>query len=210
MRAHVLGDPEARLGGPELRDPGPDARAVRHAEIYSPGIQWRDGGRYEGPDAWRTIDQAQVPRNYHSTALLMPDGRVWTAGSSKNHALGDPHQFGELRIEVWKPPYDRDPSRPDVTASPASVAYGQRFDVRCPQADQISAVAVTRCGSCTHGFDFDQRYVGLKFSHTDGDRLEVLSPPDGRIAPPGYYLLWLLNRAGLPCKYACFLRIGHG
>src|SRR5262249_25641635 len=96
----------------------PDARAGRHAELYDPGIRWDSGGRYVGPDRWHTIDEAQVARNYHSTALLMPDGRVWTAGSSKNHAVGDPHQVGELRIELWKPPYDNDPSRPDLMTAP--------------------------------------------------------------------------------------------
>jgi hypothetical protein len=188
----------------------PDARAVKQAEVYSPGINWNAGGRYEAPDSWRTADEASVPRNYHSTALLMPDGRVWTAGSSKNHALGDPHQVGELRIEIWKPPYDRDPNRPDVTGAPARIGYRQSFDIHCTQAEQIGAVAIIRCGSSTHGFDFDQRYVGLQFRHVEGDRLNVDTPPDGRIAPPGFYLLWVLNQARLPCKFARFVRVGSG
>jgi hypothetical protein len=188
----------------------PDTRIVKHAELYSPGIDWSAGGRYEAPDSWRTIDEAHVPRNYHSTALLMPDGRVWTAGSSKNHGLGDPQQFGEFRIELWKPPYDHDPKRPDLTAAPASIGYGQSFAVHCTQAAQIGAVALIRCGSSTHGFDFDQRYVGLKFRHVEGDRLDVESPPHNRIAPPGYYLLWVLDEARLPCKFARFVRVGSG
>jgi hypothetical protein len=114
-----------------------------------------------------------------------------------------------MRIELWKPPYDADPNRPDLTAAPASVAYQQVFDVRCPQANQIAAVVVIRCGSTTHAFDFDQRYVGLEFTHAGDDRLEVVGPPRGEIAPPGYYTLWILNGAGLPCKYARFIRIGR-
>ena len=133
---------------------------------------------------------------------------MWTAGSSKNHALGDPHQVGELRIEVWKPPYDRDSNRPDVTAAPASISYRHAFEVSCTQAARIGAVALIRCGSTTHGFDFDQRYVGLEFRHVGGDRLEVESPPDNKIAPPGYYSLWVLNEARLPCKFARFVCVG--
>ena len=183
----------------------PDTRAVRHAELYDPGIRWDSGGRYVGPDRWHTIDEAQVARNYHSTALLMPDGRVWTAGSSKNHKQGD----GELRIELWKPPYDNDPSRPDLMTAPASIEYGRSFEVRCNHAAHIGAVALIRCGSVTHAFNFDQRYVGLTFQYLAEDRLRIHSPPNGGIAPPGYYLLWVVNQERLPCKLARFVRVGR-
>ena len=136
----------------------------------------------------------------------MPNGRVWTAGSSKGH--GEGKQFAEHRIEVWKPPYDGDPARPDLLSAPASVGYGQAFEIGCSR-DDIGAVALVRCGSNTHGIDFDQRYVGLEFEPVDTGRFAVQSPPNGAIAPPGYYLLWVLTREGLPCKEARFIRIGE-
>lgn len=183
-----------------------DADAVLEAEIYSPGIDW-DTGQYTAAESWTSTDPATVRRNYHSTALLMPNGRVWTAGSSKNADAGDPGTVGELRIELYLPDYDGDPNRPQITAAPPSAGYGQTFEVRCPEAEQIRRVALTRCGSVTHAFDADQRYVGLAFQHGEGDRLLVTAPPNSRIAPPGYYLLWVLDQNHLPCQEARFIRI---
>jgi hypothetical protein len=183
-----------------------DSAAVREGEIYNPGIDW-SVGRYTLPPSWRSVEQAAVTRNYHSTALLMPNGRVWTAGSSKNAAAGDPGSVGEMRIEVYKPDYDGDAARPVLSDVPASAGYGQTFEVTCPQANQIQRVALTRCGSVTHAFDGDQRYVGLTFSAVSANRLRVTTPPHGNIAPPGYYLLWVIDNSNRPCQEARFIRI---
>ena len=183
-----------------------DANAVREGEIYSPGIDWNTG-QYTAAEGWNSTDAATVTRNYHSTALLMPDGRVWTAGSSKNAAQGDPATVGELRVELFLPPYDGNAARPQITEAPLSAGYNQTFEIRSPQAAQIRRVALTRCGSVTHAFDGDQRYVGLQFDHVEGDRLLVAAPPNSRIAPPGYYLLWVLDNGHLPCQQARFIRI---
>lgn len=183
-----------------------DSDAVREGEIYSPGIDWTTG-LYTATESWVSTDAATVTRNYHSTALLMPNGRVWTAGSSKNANQGDPATVGELRIELFLPPYDGNPGRPQITDAPQSAGYGQVFEIRCPQAAQVRRVALTRCGSVTHAFDSDQRYVGLVFQHFEGDRVRVAAPPNSRIAPPGYYLLWVLDNNHLPCQEARFIRI---
>jgi hypothetical protein len=52
-------------------------------------------------------------------------------------------------------------------------------------------------GSVTHSFDMDQRYVGLSFTAAAGS-LTVTGPPNSNIAPPGYYMLFLVNQAGTP------------
>lgn len=183
-----------------------DADAVREGEIYSPGIDWNTGS-YTAAESWVSNDAATVARNYHSTALLLPNGRVWTAGSSKNAAQGEPAAVGEMRVELFLPPYDGSPGRPQITEAPVSAGYGQTFEIRCPQAAQLRRVALTRCGSVTHAFDSDQRYVGLVFQHVEGDRVRVVAPPNSRIAPPGYYLLWVLDNNHLPCQEARFIRI---
>ena len=183
-----------------------DANAVREGEIYSPGIDWNTG-LFTAAETWTSTDAAAVTRNYHSTALLMPNGRVWTAGSSKNADQGDPATVGELRVELFLPPYDGNAARPQITSAPPSAGYGQTFEIRTPQAAQIRRVALTRCGCVTHAFDNDQRYVGLTFQRGEGDRLRVTAPPNSRIAPPGYYLLWVLDTNHLPCQEAQFLRI---
>lgn len=183
-----------------------DGDAVREGELYSPGINWNTG-QYSAAESWTSADAATVTRNYHSTALLMPNGRVWTAGSSKNAGAGDPTSVGEMRIELFLPPYDGNAARPQITDAPASAGYGQTFEIGCPQSAQIRRVALTRCGSVTHAFDSDQRYVGLTFFRGEGDRLRVTAPPNSRIAPPGYYLLWVLDNNHLPCQEARFIRI---
>lgn len=192
-------------GGVGTEDP---EDPVREGEIYTPGIDWGKG-KYEGAESWASVEPAKVTRNYHSVALLLPNGRVWTAGSSIRAQQGDPAQVAEKRIEIYRPPYDAAPGRPQLTSVPPEVGYGETFTVRTPQAQSIGRVALIRAGSVTHAFDSDQRYVGAEFTHAGGDRLTVTAPPHGGVAPPGMYTLWVLDAAGLPCEKAELIRIGH-
>ncbi|OYE01200.1 glyoxal oxidase [Nostoc sp. 'Peltigera membranacea cyanobiont' 232] len=154
---------------------------------------------------------ASVPRGYHSSALLMLDGRVLTAGSEKNNIFGA--ASAEYRMEVFEPDYISVPNRVTITHTPPCAAYSETFTVKYQLGagtafTTISRVAITRFGSCTHGFDYDQRYVGLTFTETAPGVLSVTAPPNGGVAPPGYYMLWLLDSGGLPCLQAGTLRIG--
>ncbi len=186
-----------------------DAGCVRDAEIYEPGIDWGTGN-YGGAEVWTAGDLATVNRNYHATALLLPDGSVWTAGSSKNAASGDADLVAERRIEVYYPSYYADAARPVISAAPKSLGYHHgQFTMRSPQAAGIRRVALIRCGSCTHAGNFDQRYVALGFQHEGGDVLRVNYPTDASVLPPGYYMLWVVDAAGLPCQRAKFVRVAH-
>ena len=78
--------------------------------------------------------------------------------------------------------------------------YGTRVYVHTPQSDTISRIGMLRAGSVTHAFNSDQRYIGLRFTHGGGDRLIVAPPPDGNIAPPGFYLLFLIDVNGIPSE----------
>jgi Domain of unknown function (DUF1929) len=193
---------------------GQDIDAVFQAEIFSAGIDWNTDtytwtadNTNTGTQAWTTVETASVPRNYHSVALLMPDGRVWTAGSSKNGDNGDPNIFGEKRIEIYSPWYCGASTRPEITSSPGGIGYGQTVEVRTPQAANIRRVALIRCGSVTHAFDSDQRYIGLTFQYAGGEVLRVNGPSDPAIAPPGYYMLWIIDDVGRPCSLAKFTRV---
>jgi Domain of unknown function (DUF1929) len=196
----------AVVGGVENQ--GADGDQVLPAEIYEPGINWATG-QYSNPDSW-TADNADLPvnsRNYHSMALLLPNGKVLTAGGDKNGAPGNPNIVGIKKIELFVPPYPAGP-RPTITAAPKSISYGRTFTVTSPNADIIQRVALVRNGSCTHAYDFDQRYVGLTFTHTPGStELTVTAPPSGNVAPPGYYMLWLIDTTGRPCQLAKFIRV---
>lgn len=191
-------------GGVSVTNP---ENGVHEAELYTPAVDWATGS-FTGAEAWASLEAAQVTRNYHSVALLMPNGRVWTAGSSKNAAPGDPATVAEKRIEIYRPAYDADPNRPQITQAPKELGYGETFDIGTPQAASIQRVALIRCGSVTHALVADQRYVALAFTQPAGNRLSVVAPPHGGVAPPGNYMLWIVDNAGLPCTVASIVRVG--
>jgi glycosyltransferase involved in cell wall biosynthesis len=171
-----------------------DAHAVRAAERFDPDA-----------DRWETLAEATVPRGYHSTALLLPDGRVWTAGSNVNGKRG--RATRELRIEIFSPPYLFRGPRPVIAEAPAALAVGTQFVVRTPHAARIRSVAVLRHGSATHGFDADQRCIRLAILDRGSSTLTLAAPPDTKVAPPGYYMLFLVAENGVP-SVARILRIG--
>jgi uncharacterized repeat protein (TIGR01451 family) len=157
---------------------------------------------------WSSAGTAAYSRLYHSVALLLPDGRVWVAGSNPVRGSYEQH------MELWSPPYlfTTDGSgatipakRPSITSTPPAVGYGGMFQVDTPDAADIKSAVLIRPGSSSHGFDFDQRLVGLTFTRGAG-ALTVTGPPDSKIAPPGYYMLFLLNNAGVP-SMASFIRV---
>lgn len=189
-----------------------DANAVLRAEIYTPGIDWAAGAYDFDEEEWETDagdEASEVPRNYHSVALLLPDGRILTAGSNIDSRTGHPDDVAEKRIEMYHPWYiDRD-GRPQIGDVPSSVVYGQSFTIETSAAQQIARVAMIRNGSTTHAFDADQRYVALEILSSTATSLTVQAPPDGGVAPPGHYMLWIIDGDGLPCEQAPFVKLGH-
>lgn len=143
---------------------------------------------------WQTVAPMRVPRGYHSTALLLPDGRVLACGST-------PYGNYELRMEVYSPPYLFKGPRPKIThVSQESIPYGEHFEVSYSFEGSIRSVALVRPGATTHAFDMDQRYVELTFDSQANDRLTVAAPRDEHLAPPGYYMLFLLSSEGVPSE----------
>jgi len=134
-------------------------------------------------------------RLYHNVQLLLPDGSVFMAG-------GNPAQgVYEKQIELYKPPYlfNTDgglAARPSITSAPSSVTYGSTFTVQTPSADIASALFI-KLGSVTHSFDMGQRFVGLSFTSSSGS-LNITVPSNSNLLPPGYYMLFLVNSAGVP------------
>jgi Domain of unknown function (DUF1929)/Kelch motif len=184
---------------------------VLYPELYTP-----DFGPDGGPGQWQRLEaSATYPRGYHSVALLMPDGRVWVSGSQKpevRYSFHNPYPDGlphppdadepgvdnrELHIEIFEPDYVSQP-RPEIIAAPETILVGQEFTIHTPQARAIQRVALIRTGSVTHSFNFDQRYVGLSFRVDAEDYLTVQGPPNTMIAPPGYYLLFILDSNQIP------------
>ena len=184
------------------------SQAVREPELYTPGISWENGDfSNTGEEAWVTIEEpAPNRRGYHSTALLLPDGRVWHGGST-TASVENGGDGPNKQIDIFEPAYVGEAGRPTITSCPKNVSYDTAFNVDTPQAGSIARVALIRCGSITHGFNSDQRYVGLQFTVKDGNTITVAPPPGGDVAPPGYYMLWLIDDQGRPCQRASFIRL---
>jgi len=147
------------------------------------------------------------PRLYHSVALLLPDASVWVAGGNPTRGTYEQH------VEIYKPAYLFDSTgaaavRPSIGSVTGTISYGTPFTVQTPDAAAISQAVLVRSGSPTHAFDQEQRLVGLSFT-TSAGALTVTAPPNGNIAPPGYYMLFLLNTNGVP-SVAKFVKLGSG
>ena len=135
-------------------------------------------------------------RLYHSVAMLLPDATVWVAGGNPTRGTYESH------IEIYRPAYLYQSdgtlaTRPSIANAPSSISYGNQFTVQTPDASDIASAVLIRNGSVTHAFGMDQRMVGLSFTSGSGS-LTVTGPPNGNIAPPGYYMLFLLNSEGVP------------
>src|SRR5262249_40041177 len=168
-------------GNANVSDP---ALAVYNAELWSPTSE-----------TWTTMAPMQVARVYHSTAILLPDGRVLSAGSGRFGGSGP--GADQLSAEIYSPPYLFNGARPTITSAPTSIGYRTAFSVTTPHAAAVPKVAPVRLGTVTHQFNTGQRYVPLTFQAVAGG-LTVTAPANGNIAPPGYYMLFILNANGVP------------
>ena len=136
---------------------------------------------------------SSVYRGYHTTALLLPDGRVIMAGG--NH---DSPTYTENRnAEIYSPPYLFNGPRPTVTAAPDTAELGHSFFVETPDAASIADVTWIVPGSVTHAQDWTQRANHLEFTVVEGG-LAITLPSNPNAAPPGYYMLFLINDNGVP------------
>jgi Domain of unknown function (DUF1929)/Glyoxal oxidase N-terminus/Fibronectin type III domain len=145
---------------------------------------------------WTTMASLTQIRAYHNIALLLPDGRVLSAGGT----------FGGRTAEIYSPPYLFHGSRPTITSAPASVEYGESFFVGTPDATSISKVTLIALSSVTHGFNMGQRISRPVFSQAAGG-LDVTVPSNPNKTPPGYYMLFILNSNGVP-SVAKIVQIG--
>jgi hypothetical protein len=166
------------------------AKAVYPAELWSPVTQ-----------TWTTMASMVTPRLYHSTAVLLPDGTVAVAGGGRNFF----NDIAYPSIEIYSPAYLFKGPRPTITAAPTTLAYGQSFFVGTPNPANIATVTLIHNGSDTHAFNMDQSYVPLSFTQTSGG-LTVQAPANSNLAVPGYYMLFIVDKNGVP-SIAPFVRL---
>ena len=142
---------------------------------------------------WSTMASLSTYRGYHSVALLLPDGRVLSAGGQCMVADG----CNVVSAEIFSPPYLFKGARPTIASAPKSIKGGQTFFVGTPDAANITQVTWIRLGAVTHTFNQEQRISFLSFSQATGG-LNITAPPSPNLAPQGYYMLFLLKSNGVP------------
>jgi hypothetical protein len=167
-------------GGESTQDGTNYANSVLPAELWSPTTQ-----------TWTTLAPEQTGRLYHSSAVLLLDGRVLVAGSGR---AGPAPQFN---AEIFSPPYLFKGPKPTISSAPSQAGYGSTFFVNSPDASAISSVSLIRLSTATHSFNMDQRFLNLTFQATSGG-LNIQAPANANLAPPGPYALFILNGNGVP------------
>ena len=145
--------------------------------------------------AWRT---RTVGRNYHSEALLLPDGRVltWASDSLFAPTTRGQVQF-EQRIEIYTPPYLHRGERPTLTAGPSFLRRGEAATFATPTPRRIVKARLMRPSAVTHVTDLEQRSVALPVSPRP-DSVELAVPSDPALLPDGWYMLYGIDADGIP------------
>jgi Domain of unknown function (DUF1929) len=143
-------------------------------------------------ETWQTLPAASVPRVYHQSAVLLTDGRVRTQGGTP----GSGNQ--ELRTEIFSPDYVFSGSRPVISNAPIVGDYGGTIAISTPDPTSIQRVSLVRLMATTHHYDANQRLIWLQIVSTGSNTLTVSAPINANIAPPGYYMIFILNASGIP------------
>jgi hypothetical protein len=165
--------------------------AVMSTEMYHPDR-----------DEWTKTSPMRVARLYHSTAMLLPDGRVMTAG--RDHAFNNvPYKWPERRVEIFSPPYlESGHPRPVIDEiANTTPSFGQNLTVNLsPEVLgwNVEKAVLIAPGAVTHAYDQSQRAINLDISLKSGNSLTLQMPPNGKVAPPGYYMLFLVSDKGVP------------
>ncbi len=166
---------------------------VRVAELWNPATE-----------SWSTMAEETRPRTYHSTALLLPDGRVLTSGSGEGG--GVTLENSDFTAQIFTPPYLFNDdgtlaARPSIAAAPSRISYGGSFTVESPEAGSVVRGTLVRLSSVTHAFNMSQLIYPVTFT-SSGGTLQGAGPTGPTLAPPGPYMLFLVNQAGVPSTAA--------
>jgi galactose oxidase len=176
------------IGGQSIPEPFTDSAAILVPEIWSPVTE-----------KFSLLNPMQTPRTYHSTAILLPDGRVFEGGGGQ---CGTGCPQNHLTAEILTPPYllNADGSaatRPVIVSASPSVALGGTLSVSTE--GPVTSFALMRLSATTHTVNNDQRRIPLSIAATNGPNSYSLTiPSDPGVAVPGYYMLFALNSNGVP------------
>lgn len=174
------------VGGQTFSVPFSDERSIMVPEIWSPKT-----------GAFTRLAAMASPRNYHSVALLMRDGRVFAAGGGQCGTCATNH----FDAEILSPPYlfnaDGTPARrPTITDAPALGSWGETISVTTRQP--VASFALVRLGSATHSVNNDQRRLPLPIASASGTTYELALPDDRGALIAGNWMLFAMTEQGTP------------
>ena len=176
--------------------------ARRQVEIYDPNTR-----------KWRLGPAQMEDRGYHATALLLPDGRVFSGGDNKHPLEPNGENSMTDTAEIYSPPYLFKGKRPVIGKAPKAVDYKQPMRITTKGRSRATTAVLVAPAATTHGNDMNQRLVPLKVKKpkrkkaTKSKRLNAVAPPSAGVAPPGYYMLFVLNKKGVP-SVAKWVKLG--
>lgn len=191
MNATILADGTVLVtGGTGGTGFNNQAAAVHAAELWNPATE-----------TWTTMASESRNRTYHSTAILLPNGKVLSTGSGEGGGITFANS--EFSAQVFAPPYLFNPdgtaaARPTITSAPARLSYGTSFTIQTSNAGAIGRATLIRLSSVTHAFNQSQLLYPLAVKATNATTLTAVAPARGALAPPGPYMLFLINGAGVP------------
>jgi hypothetical protein len=181
-----------------------EASAQTHVVDPLGGREVFEGEIYDlATNIWSITAPATVARLYHSVALLLPDGRVVSAGGNPDKGSQvnwlPPDLLEEMRLEIFSPPYlFKKNTRPVIQNAPEEIHYNAAIQIQSPQANQVKWISLIRPGLTTHSFNGTQRLVDVPFTLQPPDTLNATIPAERNIAPPGWYMLFLTDQDGVP------------
>jgi hypothetical protein len=157
------------------------AGAVLPAEMWNPAT-----------GIWTVMASAAKRRGYHSTAVLLPDGRVMSGGTRPEANTN----CYEPNVEFFSPPYLFQGQRPTIDSAPADskVYYNKTFDIVVNNGGAIDDITWVRLSSVTHSFNENQRFNRLAFQRIGETNTLRITTPNPNQAPPGHYMLFVLDR----------------
>lgn len=175
-------------GGQTLGAPFSDANSIFTPEIWDPST-----------NSFASMLPNSIPRNYHSIALLLPDATVFSGGGGLCGTCSTNH----FDAQIYTPQYlltstGGPATRPVLTSFPTSAARGAQVTIKTNSA--CTSMSLIRMGSTTHTVDTDQRRIPLSFTSPSSNTYQFTIPSDPGIALPGYWMLFVMNSAGVPGK----------
>ncbi|WP_308816701.1 kelch motif-containing protein [Pseudonocardia alni] len=168
---------------------GKGASDILQANLYHPGT-----------NTLSAVADPAVGRDYHAEALLLPNGQVLTAGGNslfKNVDNTKPAPF-EQRLEIYTPPYLFHGPQPVIATAPEEAGLGTTMTVTSPDAARVTQARLIRPSAVTHATDVDQRSVRLDIARGPDGSLRLAVPAEPTLVPPGWYMLFLVDDAGVP------------